>query len=156
MSDSAYQKMKEYYDASPLPQEVTASLKEGAVAEVEFEGDPQIYMMIKENGRSVFRPGKPKKPEVYMKFTEGAVDYLLEVQGTDKKALQEYATRFSELILMPTKDRKVTFKLCTNVLTAGRKGYFGMMLKGGRTAVDLAAKIGLKIPKRFLSGVDLD
>ncbi len=150
MSNTAFKKMKEYYDASKIPQEVTSSLKEGAVAEVQFEGDPKTYMMIKEGGRSQFREGKPKKPEIYMKFSEGAVDYLMGVQGTGKEAIQEYASRFSECILNPTKERKIQFKLCTNVLTAGRKGYFGMMLKGGKTALNLAGNLGIKIPKRYM------
>ncbi len=153
MSDTAFKKMKEYYDASEIPQEVTSSLKEGAVAEVQFEGDPKTYMMIKEGGRSQFREGKPKKPEVFMKFSEGAVDYLMGVQGTGKEAIQEYASRFSECILNPTKERKVQFKLCTNVLTAGRKGYFGMMLKGGKTALNLVGNLGIKIPKRYMDMV---
>ncbi len=150
MSDVAFKKMKDYYDKSNIPQEVTSSLKEGAVAEVQFEGDSETYMMIKEKGRSHFRVGKPKKPEVYMKFNEGAVDYLMSVEGSGKEAIQQYASRFSECILAPTKERKIQFKLCTNVLTAGRKGYFGMMLKGGKTAISLVSSLGIKIPKRFL------
>lgn len=150
MSDVAYRKMKDYYDRSDIPQQVTSSLKEGAVAEVQFEGDPETYMMIKEKGRSYFRVGKPNKPEIYMKFNEGAVDYLMGVEGAGKPAIQEYAARFSQCILTPTKERKIQFKLCTNVLTAGRKGYFGMMLKGGKTAINLVSTLGIKIPKRFL------
>ena len=129
MSDAAFRKMKEYYDNSDIPQQVTSSLKEGAVAEVQFEGDSETYMMIKEKGRSHFRIGKPDKPEIYMKFNEGAVEYLIGVEGSGKAAIQDYASRFSECILTPTKERRIQFKLCTNVLTAGRKGYFGMMLK---------------------------
>lgn len=150
MSDTAFRKMKGYYDTSDVPQQVTSTLKEGAVAEVQFDGDPETYMMIKEKGRSHFRVGKPKKPEIYMKMNEGAVDYLMGVQGDGKKAIQEYASRFSECILVPTSDRRIQFKLCTNVLTAGRKGYFGMMLKGGKTAINLVGSLGIKIPKKFL------
>jgi len=149
MSKTAFIKMKEYYEASDIPQEVTSSLKEGAVAEVQFDGDPATYMMIKEGGRSHFREGKPAKPEIYMKLNDGAVDYLMGVQGNGKESIQEYASRFSECILKPTKERRIQFKLCTNVFTAGRKGYFGMMLKGGKTALNLVSNLGIKIPKRY-------
>ena len=151
MSEELYARMKKFYDESPLPQKVTKPLKEGAVAEVEFDGDPATYMMIKEGGRSVFKPGKPKKPEVYMKFSRGAVDYLLAVKGDDEKAIEEYVSRLGECVLNPTPERWLQFKLCANVLTGARMGYFGMMRMGGRKAFDLALKLGIKIPKKFLS-----
>ena len=151
MSEELYERMKKFYNESPLPQKVTKPLKEGAVAEVEFDGDPATYMMIKEGGRSLFKPGKPKKPEVYMKFNRGAVDYLLAVKGDDEKAIEEYVSRLGECVLNPTPERWLQFKLCANVLTGARMGYFGMMRMGGRKAFDLALKLGIKIPKKFLS-----
>ena len=132
MSEELYEKMKSYYESSDLPQKVTEPLKEGAVAEVQFEGDPETYMMIKEGGKSVFRKGKPKKPQVYMKFSRAAVEYLMELQDAGKEEVEEYVARFGECILNPTKERWVQFKLCTNVVTGARMGYFGMMRKGGK------------------------
>ncbi len=149
MSDDLYQKMKEYYDNSELPQKVTKSLKEGAVAEVEFEGDDNVYMMIKENGRSHFRPGKPQKPQIYMKFSREAVEWLMDIGGDSEADIQEYVSRFGECILKPTETRWIRFKLCTNVVTGARMGYFGMMKAGGRKALDLALSMGIKVPKAY-------
>lgn len=150
MGDELFRKMKDFYDTSPLPQKVTQPLKEGAVAEVEFEDDPQTYMMIKEGGRSVFRPGKPKKPQVYLKFSKAAVDYLLEVKGDDQAAIEEYVSRLGECLLNPTPERWMKFKLCANLVTGSRMGYFSMMRLGGKKAVDLAFKMGIKIPRKYL------
>jgi len=150
MTETIAARIEKFYNQSPLAQMVAKPLKEGAVAEVQFEGDPESYMMIKEGGRSVFRKGKPKSPQIYMKYSRGAVDYLLEIPGEDKAALEEYISRFSECILSPGKDRKIEFKLCTNVLTGARMGYFGMMLLGGRKAVALVTKLGIKIPQQYL------
>jgi len=149
MASELFLKMKEFYDTSDLPQRVTKSLKEGAVAEVEFEGDDEVYMMIKEGGRSHFRPGKPAKPQIYMKFSKAAAEWLMEIQGEDQKAIEEYVARFGECILNPTPERWVKFKLCTNVVTGARMGYFGMMKVGGKQALNLALKLGIKIPQRF-------
>jgi len=152
MVEKTAKKIEKFYSESELAQHVAKPLKEGAVAEVQFEDDPDSYMMIKEGGRSVFRKGKPKSPEIYMKYSKGAVDYLLDVKGTDKEALEEYVTRFSECILNPTPERKIEFKLCTNVLTGARMGYFNMMLLGGKKALKLVTKLGIKIPQRYLKG----
>jgi len=151
MAGELYYKIKEFYDASPLAQKIAAPLKDGAVAEVQFEGDPESYMMIKEHGKSVMKEGKPKKPQIYMAFSGEAVDYLLEIQGDDKDAIEEYIARFGQCILEPTKTRWVKFKLCTNVVTGARMGYFGMMRLGGKKAFDLTIKLGIKVPKRFIS-----
>ncbi|MFO8058464.1 MAG: hypothetical protein R6V10_14335 [bacterium] len=149
MSSELYHRMKEFYDQSELPQKVTRSLKEGAVAEVEFEGDDKVYMMIKENGRSHFRPGKPDKPEIYMKFSQEAVEWLMEIGGDSEEDIQEYVRRFGECILKPTDTRWIRFKLCTNVVKGARMGYFGMMKAGGKQALDLALSLGIKVPKAF-------
>jgi len=150
MPENTFEKLEKFYNESNLAQEVTKPLKNGAVAEVQFDGDPESYMMIKEDGRSHFRKGKPKKPQIYLKFSDGAVDYLLDVKGDDKDSIQEYTARFSECILNPTDERRIEFKLCANVLTGARMGYFGMMLLGGKKAAKLVAQLGIKIPKRFL------
>jgi len=150
MAERLAKRIEQFYNTSDLAQQIARPLKEGAVAEVQFEGDPESYMMIKEGGRSVFRQGKPASPQIYMKYSQGAVDYLLAVKGEDKKALEEYVTRFSECILNPTDKRKIEFKLCTNVLTGARMGYFGMMLLGGKKAVKLITQLGIKIPARYL------
>lgn len=150
MASELFERMKYFYDNSKLAQKVAAPLKEGACAEVQFEGDPGTYMMIKEGGKSVFKEGKPAKPEIYMKFSQGAIDYLLELEQKGVEDVEEYVTRFAECILNPTPERKIEFKLCANVLTGARMGYFGMMRLGGKKAIDLVLKMGIKIPKKFL------
>ncbi len=149
MTEELYQRMNDFYNNSSLAQKIAAPLKEGAVAEVEFEDDDDTYMMIKEGGRSVFKQGKPKKPHVYMKFSKAAVDYLLDIKGDDVEQIEEYVSRFGECILSPTKERWVKFKLCTNVVTGARYGYFGMMKLGGKKAFDLVVQLGIKIPSKF-------
>jgi hypothetical protein len=150
MAESVAERMGRFYNSSGLAQKVAAPLKEGAVAEVQFEGDPDSYIMIKEGGKSVFRKGKPAKPQIYMQFSNEAVSWLMEIQGEDKAAIEEYISRFGACILDPTPTRWVKFKLCTNVVTGARMGYFGMMRLGGKKAFDLTIKLGIKIPARFM------
>ena len=150
MGETVAEKMSRFYNTSPLAQKVAAPLKEGAVAEVRFEGDPGSYMMVKEKGRSVFRAGKPPKPQIYMEFSNEAAEWLLAIPGEDQKAIEDYIEKFGTCILDPTPTRWVKFKLCTNVVTGARMGYFGMMRLGGRKALNLTLKLGIKVPGRFL------
>lgn len=154
MSDALFERMNGFWETSPIPQEVTKSLKNGAVAEVHFENDDETYMMIKEKGRSLFRKGMPNKPQLYFKYSEAAVDYMMAVEGEGKAAIEEYVARFSECILNPTREKYVEVKLCTNIITMFRMGYFGMMFAGGARAIttvkEVAKKLGIKIPAKFL------
>lgn len=150
MASELYLKLKDFYETSSLALKVAQPLKKGAVAEVQFEGDPESYSLIKEADRSVIKPGKPKKPEIYMKFTATAVDYLYELHQQGKNDIEEWMTRFSECILNPTKERKIEFRICANLVTVARMGYFGMMRLGGKRAFSIAMKLGVKVPKKFL------
>jgi hypothetical protein len=150
MTESVAERMGRFYNSSPLAQKVAGPLKEGAVAEVQFEGDADSYMMIKEGGKSHFKKGKPAKPQIYMQFSNEAAEWLMAIPGEDQAAIHEYISRFGTCILDPTPTRWVKFKLCTNVVAGARMGYFGMMRLGGKKALDLTIKLGIKVPKRFI------
>jgi hypothetical protein len=147
MPSELYLKLKDFYENSKVAQEVTSPLVEGAVAEVQVEGDTGTYMLIREKGRSWFREGKPPKPQMYMKFTKGAIEWLMDVKNDD---VGEYVERMGTCVLDPTPERRIEVKICTNLLTAARMGYFRMMMKGGTRALKLAGKLGIKIPQKFL------
>jgi len=151
MTNDLFLKMKDFYDTSPLALKLAQPLKEGAVGEIQFEGDPESYTLIKEGGRSVLKIGKPKKPEVFMKYSRSAVEYLFELHQQKNYDIQEWMNRFSECILHPTPERKIEFKVCANLVTVARMGYFGMLKLGGKRAFDLALEFGVKIPKKFLA-----
>ena len=150
MASESFIKLKDFYENSPLALKATKPLKKGAVAEVQFEDDPESYTLLKEQDHSVIKPGKPKKPEIYMKFTADAVDYLYELHQQGKDDIEEWMTRFSECILNPTRERKIEFRICANLVTVARMGYFGMMRLGGKRAVSIAMKLGVKVPKKFI------
>ena len=150
MSDKLFERMKLFAETSEFIPKVTSSLKEGAAVEVCFEGDPAIYGAVKEKGRIVCSKYAPRKPQMRVTFSEGAMDYLLEPAGTDKDCIDEYVTRFGECMLHPTPTRKVRIKTYAGIITGFRMGYFGMLRFGGPKALEMLSKFGIKIPKRFL------
>lgn len=147
MSQELYLRMKEFYETNPITMKLVAPLKEGAVAFIEFEGDDTPYTLVKEKGKSVLKPGKPAKHEMYMKFNKGAIDYIL---STDSEKIEDYALRLFECAIRPTPERRVEGKLTTSLLDAYRKGYIKMLLLGGSKAVGWAAQMGISIPRKFL------
>lgn len=147
MASAAYEKLRNFFEVNEITKQVVAPLKEGATAEVVFEDDDTVYTLVKEGGRSVFKEGKPEKPEVFMKFNQGAIDYVCDFQSDN---VRDYAERLSECILNPTPERKVEFKLLTSILDAGRKGYFRMVALGGPKALKTLIYLGIRVPERFL------
>jgi len=151
MSEKLFERMKRFIDTNELPQKVTSSLKTGAAVEVRFEDDPEVYMVVKENNCVVCRKGAPKKPQMRIKFTEGAVDYLLEPAGTEKDNIDEYITRLSECLLRPRPEKRIEIKFYAGIITGLRMGYLGMLRFGGSKALEVLAKLGVKLPKRFMA-----
>jgi len=147
MANELYLRMKEFFEVNPVTRKLAAPLKEGAVAEIAFDGDETIYTMIKEGGKSLLRPGKPERPEMVMKFNKGAIDYLFELQSD---RIEEYALRLFECTISPTPERWVQAKITTSIVDAYRKGYIAMLLLGGPNAVKMAAQLGMKIPAKYL------
>ena len=145
MASKEYDIMKEFYETSEIGHQFAKPLKEGATAIVEFEDDPETYTLVKHRGRSVLKPGKPKKAEIYFWFSKAAVDYLFNPPSTDP---QEYVNKLLECLL--SKEKPVKMKLLTSIVTGWRMGYVAMMKLGGRKAIATIAKLGIKIPARFL------
>ena len=149
MPNELYLRMKEFFEVNPVTRKLAAPLKEGAVAEIAFEGDDEFYTLVKEGGRSILRPGRPERPEMVMKFNKGAIDYLFELES-DK--IEDYALRLFECTVKPTPERWIQSKLTTSIVDAYRKGYIAMLLLGGPNAVKMAAQLGMKIPAKYLKG----
>ena len=147
MPSELYLKLKDFYENSKVAQDVTSCLVDGAVAEVHIDGEEGCFMLIREKGKSHLREGKPPKPEMFMKFNKGAIEYMMDLK-TD--SVEDYVERLGECVFFPTPDRKVEVKICTNLITAARMGYFKMMLKGGKKAVAMVGRLGIKIPGKFL------
>lgn len=139
-------KIQEFFEVNEITRKVVEPLKEGAVAWVEIEDDPQPYTLIKKGGRSYIMEGKPEKPEVYFKFSKEAIDYLL---STNSDRIEDYVERLSECMLNPTSRRWIKFNLLTTMLDAARKGYVRMVLLGGKKALKTLAALGIKIPKKL-------
>ena len=100
----------------------------------------ELYLKMRE-----FYEVSPLAQKVAAPLKEGAVAKL-QFEGD----IAEYVSRFGECILNPTPERKIEFKLCANVVTGARMGYFGMMRLGGKKALDPALRLGIKAPKKFL------
>jgi len=147
MGSDGYQRMKKFYEESDIGHQLAAPLKEGTRAVVEFVGDQQLYGMEKVKGRTVLTPGKPEKAEIYFKFSEGSIDYLFNPPADDAA---DYINRLCDCLLEKDPNKKVELKLLTSVVDGWRKGYIAMMMLGGPRAVSTIAKIGIKIPARFL------
>ena len=147
MPNDLYLRMKEFFEVNPVTRKLAGPLKEGAVAELAFDGDATLYAMVKEGGRSVLRPGRPEHPEMVMKFNKGAIDYIF---GLESEKVEDYALRLFECAVQPTQKRWVRVKLTTSILDAYRKGYIAMLLLGGPGAVKMAAQLGIKIPAKYV------
>lgn len=147
MTNSPYSKLKKFFENNKVAQRIVEPLKEGATARVEFEGDKNVYTLVKKGGKPTLLKKTPEKQEVVFVFSEEAVDYIISVKSDDVK---DYVKALNDCVLFPTKTRWMRFKLTTTLIDAWRKGYMNMLKLGGKDAMKTVAKLGIKIPSRFL------
>lgn len=146
MSES-FSKLKEFFEKNEIAQRIVEPLAEGATARVEFEGDEKIYALVKMKGKPTLIEGPPSKQEVVFVFSKEAVDYITSIQS---EKVEDYVRALNECVLKPTKTRWMRFKLTTTLVDAWKKGYVEMVKLGGKEAIKTLAKLGIKIPSRFL------
>lgn len=142
-----YQAFKRFFEANEIGNRLIGPLREQAAAIVEFEGDPQIYKIVKVRGRAVFEHGRPASAEVYVKFSRFAVEAILAPNATKPS---EYVERFCQLAAESDPVKRIEFKLLCTQGEAIRKGYLGIIASGGKQLVDMLAPMGYSLPQDFV------
>jgi hypothetical protein len=142
-----YQAFKRFFEANEIGNRLIGTLREGAASIIEFEGDPQIYKIVKIRGRAVFEAGRPASVEAYVKFSRHAVEYILAPNAT-KPA--EYVQRFTALMLEPDPAKRIELKLLCTHGEAIRKGYLGVVASGGKTLAEALVSLHFSLPAEFV------
>lgn len=142
-----YQIFRRFFDANEIGNRILGTLREGAAAILEFEGDPQIYKIVKVRGRALFEPGRPASAEVYLRFSRHAVESLLAPNATRP---QEYVQRVVSLLRESDPERKIEVKLLSTHGDAMRKGYLGLVAAGGRLLAEALIELRFSLPADFV------
>lgn len=142
-----YQIFKRFFEANEIGNRLIGTLREGAAAIIEFDGDPQIYKVVKVRGRALFESGRPASAEVYLKFSRHAVEALLAPNAT--KPL-EYVQRMSQLMSEPDPLKRLEIKLLSTHGEAVRKGYLGVVAAGGKLLASSLAALHFALPHEFV------
>jgi hypothetical protein len=142
-----YQIFKRFFEANEIGNRLVASLREGSACVLEFEGDPQMYKVVKVRGRALFESGRPAKAEVYLKLSRHAVEALLALEMNRPEA---YVERFIALLEEVEPTQRIELKLLCSQGEAMRKGYLGIVAAGGRPFADSLARMNYAFPSGFL------
>lgn len=136
-----FETMRRFYAESPACLKAAKPIKEGASSLVMFEGDDRPYALVREKGVSVLRPGRPEDPDMFFRFTAGAVEALASLRT---RSVGEYATRIFDLILSEDPRCRVDYRLFSDFATLFRRGYVGILLLGGPAVLAYGARHGVK------------
>lgn len=142
-----YQAFKRFFEANEIGNRLIGTLREGAASIVEFEGDPQIYKIVKIRGRAVFEAGRPASVEAYVKFSRHAVEMLLAPNATKSS---EYVQRFAGLLTESDPSKRIEIKLLCTHGEAIRKGYLGVVAAGGKTLAEALVALHFALPSELV------
>ncbi len=135
------EKFQNFISKHPVYIKVSSFLDEGTSSLVRFEDDDKDYEWLKEDGRSICRPGHPHDPYFYFKFSTGSIEYLSDIQNSD---IGEFITRLFECILTNDPSKRIDFKIISSYRRLIKSGHINLVLKSGPKTMRLAAKHGIK------------
>jgi hypothetical protein len=121
-----------------------ASLKPGAEAGITFtnlDGEWRIYAA--EGGRVSFEPGKATDPDFELRIAPHAVNSIRERHEAD---VGDLGVAFFEHIIAREQDRKIHVTLHSGLLKLTRRGWLGVLARGGPKVVMWMAAKGLRGP----------
>ena len=135
------QQFQKFISKHPVFLRASSFLKDDTVSLVKFEGDDQDYEWLKLDGENICRPGNPEKPDLYFRFSSGAVSYLNDIQTSD---IGEFMIRMFECILTKDPEKKIDFRIVSNFRRLASTGHINLLLKSGPKTATFAAKHGVK------------
>jgi len=123
-----YEIMRRFYAENLAAVKAASSLADGASSRVEFEGDNQVYTLIRESGKSILKQGTPESPELYFRFTHAAVHYITD---SPPEEIGTIAKRLIDCLKSTDPSLKVDFKVIAPLGVFHQKGYFKILKLAG-------------------------
>lgn len=140
VTEHAKRKLIDYFAMHPAWVSAAKPLADGVCSRLRFEGEEKVWRLIRRNGVSVLEPGEPDNPDFDFVFSEGAIDYLTELQ---EGSIGDFATRLYECCFLLPEDKRVEFQVLAPVSQILKRGYWKIALKGGLKVLRIARQHGL-------------
>lgn len=135
VSEEAKQRLVRYFAENPAWMSAAKPLGDGVASWVRFVGDDRDWNLVRRGGKSVLEPGTPVNPDFEFVFSEGAINYMTEL---DNGTIGDFATRLYECCFLLDDDHRVEFRVVSSVGQIIRRGYWVIALKGGFKVLKIA------------------
>jgi hypothetical protein len=140
VSEEAKQRLITFFATNPAWMSAAKPLGEGVSSRLYFAGDEREWRLIRRKGVSVLEPGPAENPDFSFTFTEGAVDYMTELQDG---SIGDFATRMYECCFLLDDDQRIDFQVVSSVAQVIRRNYWIIVLKGGFKVLKIARQHGI-------------
>ncbi len=140
VSEAAKQKLIDFFAIHPAWVSAAKPLGDGVCSKLRFAGEDAPWCLIRRDGKSVLEPGEPVEPDFLFVFSEGAIQYMTEL---DDATIGDFATRLYECCFLFDEDLRVELQVLSPVSRILRNGYWKIALKGGFKVLKIARKHGI-------------
>jgi len=129
--------------SSPAARLAASALKEGAEVGITFTDVPGDWRFRGATGSSGLQlePGKPVDPDFELRVAPGAVDAICARPDAE---VGELGVTFFEHMATRDPEQKIRVQLHSGLVKLTRRGWLGVLSKGGSTTVSWLAAKGLR------------
>jgi hypothetical protein len=146
VSDRAKQRLIDYFAFNPAWVAAARPLADGVCSRLLFEGEDIVWSLVRRNGCSILEPGEPENPDLQFVFSEGAIDYLTEL---DEASIGDFAARLYECAFLLDDQRMAELTVISSMGQILKRGYWKIALKGGFQVLKIARAHGIGGPRDF-------
>jgi hypothetical protein len=103
-------------------------IKDGCTSRVRFSHIPGVFHLLRKDGQSLLRQGHAADPDLAFRFTPRSIERLSAVQGTD---LGDFGIELWDCASSDDPEVLVRVRVLVGFTKLLRRGYVGLMIKGG-------------------------
>jgi hypothetical protein len=139
-----------FLTSSPAARTVAASLRDGAEVGVTFTELVGEWRFFVDHAEPWLEPGKAKDPDFELRLPPGAVKAICSQTDAD---IGDLGVAFFEHIITLQPEKKIRVTLRSGLVKLTKRGWVGVLAKGGPKVMGWLARKGLRGPGAVASAL---
>jgi hypothetical protein len=140
-SDPHVERLAALFRTHPIWCEAARGISDASTSNVFFRHRPgEPFRLVRHAGESVLEPGRAADPDLAFCFAPAAIEALEATRGS----VGDFALALFRLMLDADPERRVELRVIASFVRLLRRGYVGLLLRGGPRLLRFGAAHGVR------------
>jgi hypothetical protein len=138
LNDELVNNLKEFFENNPLSIEAASPLKKDAEIELVIDGEPWGFK--RDGAKNSFTLGSPTHPDVVFTLNEASANKIV---NSGCESIADFGVLILKMVVSKDADEKIRVASRVGPLKLMKKGYLGIIAKGGGAVAKFLADNGM-------------